>query len=135
MNKKSKIKLAYIGGGSRGWAWSFMSDLAAQDDLYGDIYLYDIDHNAALYNEKIGNNIEESKDKWTYHASQDIGEALGDADFVIISILPGTFNEMESDVHLPEEYGIYQSVGDTTGPGGIIRALRTVPMYETIAKD
>lgn len=134
MNKKSKIKLAYIGGGSRGWAWSFMSDLAAQDDLYGDIYLYDIDHNAALYNEKIGNNIEESKDKWTYHASQDIGAALGDADFVIISILPGTFDEMESDVHLPEEYGIYQSVGDTTGPGGIIRALRTVPMYETIAK-
>ncbi|MBR5614375.1 MAG: alpha-glucosidase/alpha-galactosidase [Clostridia bacterium] len=134
MNTKSKIKLAYIGGGSRGWAWSFMSDLAAQNDLYGDIYLYDIDHQAALYNEKIGNNIEESKDKWTYHASQNIGEALGDADFVIISILPGTFEEMESDVHLPEEYGIYQSVGDTTGPGGVIRALRTVPMYEVIAK-
>ena len=41
---------------------------------------------------------------------------------------------MESDVHTPEKYGIYQSVGDTVGPGGIIRALRTIPMIEKIAK-
>ena len=41
---------------------------------------------------------------------------------------------MESDVHTPEKYGIYQPVGDTTGPGGIIRALRTIPMIEVIAK-
>ena len=134
MTMKSKIKLAYIGGGSRGWAWSFMSDLAAQNDMYGDVYLYDIDHSASVYNEKIGNNIAESVDKWRYHAADTIGEALSDADFVIISILPGTFEEMESDVHLPEEYGIYQSVGDTTGPGGVIRALRTIPMYEVIGK-
>lgn len=40
---------------------------------------------------------------------------------------------MESDVHTPEKYGIYQSVGDTSGPGGIIRAMRTVPMFEYIA--
>lgn len=40
---------------------------------------------------------------------------------------------MESDVHYPEKYGIYQSVGDTTGPGGIVRALRTIPMFEEIA--
>lgn len=40
---------------------------------------------------------------------------------------------MDSDVHLPEEYGIYQSVGDTVGPSGIIRALRTIPMMFEIA--
>ncbi len=40
---------------------------------------------------------------------------------------------MDSDVHTPEEYGIYQSVGDTLGPGGILRALRTVPIYEKFA--
>ncbi len=34
----------------------------------------------------------------------------------------------ESDVHEPEKYGIYQSVGDTAGPGGMVRALRTIPM-------
>ena len=49
-------------------------------------------------------------------------------------ILPGTFDEMESDVHAPEKYGIYQSVGDTSGPGGILRAMRTIPMYEVIAE-
>ena len=41
---------------------------------------------------------------------------------------------MESDVHTPEKYNIFQTVGDTTGPGGIVRALRTVPMIEKIAK-
>lgn len=133
MKELKKIKLAYIGGGSRGWAWSFMSDLAAQDDIGGEVRLYDIDLKAAKYNEQIANNIAENKDKWRYIAAQSIGEALDGADFVIISILPGSFDEMESDVHLPEEYGIYQSVGDTTGPGGIVRAMRTIPMYEEIA--
>jgi alpha-galactosidase len=41
---------------------------------------------------------------------------------------------MESDVHTPEKYGIYQSVGDTSGPGGIVRAMRTIPMFEEIAR-
>ena len=41
---------------------------------------------------------------------------------------------MNSDVHLPERLGIYQSVGDTAGPGGTIRALRTIPMFVTIAE-
>ena len=40
---------------------------------------------------------------------------------------------MESDVHLPERLGIYQSVGDTAGPGGMVRALRTIPMFVEIA--
>ena len=132
----SGIKIAYIGGGSRGWAWGLMSDLAQAQDLCGEVYLYDIDFEAAQHNEIIGNKIKEleaCKSPWSYKAVKTIGEALTGADFVIISILPGTFDEMESDVHAPEKYGIYQSVGDTTGPGGIIRALRTVPMYEEIA--
>ena len=69
-----------------------------------------------------------------YHAAETIEEALTGANFIVISILPGTFDEMESDVHLPEKYGIYQSVGDTSGPGGIVRAMRTIPMYEYIAE-
>ena len=57
--------------------------------------------------------------------SDSLKDALTGADFIVISILPGTFDEMQSDVHLPEEYGIYQSVGDTVGPGGVLRAMRT----------
>ena len=135
-NKVKNIKIAYIGGGSRGWAWGFMSDLAMAKDISGDVYLYDIDKAAAQNNEIIGNKIKEVDDcnsVWNYKAVDTIGEALTGCDFVIISILPGTFDEMESDVHAPEKYGIYQSVGDSTGPGGIIRALRTVPMFIEIA--
>lgn len=137
-NKINKIKIAYIGGGSRGWAWGLMSDLAAADDISGDIWLYDIDYEAAVHNEEIGNmykTLKDVKSQWNYHASSSVKDTLKAADFVIISILPGTFDEMESDVHMPEKYGIYQSVGDTTGPGGIVRAMRTVPMYEVIAEN
>ncbi len=135
--KAEDIKIAYIGGGSRGWAWKFMSDLAACEDMSGNVNLYDIDFDAAKSNEIIGNKFntaEGSVSKWSYLATKTLEEALTGADFVIISILPGTFDEMESDVHAPEKYGIYQSVGDTSGPGGILRAMRTIPMYEEIAE-
>ena len=135
-NNAENIKIAYIGGGSRGWAWSLMSDLALEDSLSGTVYLYDIEAHAAKNNEIIGNNIGKDNpnmDNFSYVATETIEEALTGADFVVLSILPGTFDEMESDVHHPEKYGIYQSVGDTTGPGGVIRALRTLPIYEEFA--
>lgn len=136
--KVSGIKIAYVGGGSRGWAWGLMSDLVSKEDISGDVYLYDIDFEAAQHNEIIGNkfnNAEGAKSHWNYIAAKTPEEAMTGADFVIMSILPGTFDEMESDVHTPEKYGIYQSVGDTSGPGGIIRAMRTIPMYEEIAEN
>ena len=125
------IKIAYIGGGSRGWAWTLMNDLKQTDGMSGTVYLYDIDYKAAQDNEIIGNKID--NDQWTYKAAKTIGEALEGANFVVISILPGTFDEMEVDVHTPEKYGIFQSVGDTAGVGGFIRALRTIPMIREIA--
>lgn len=131
------IKIAYIGGGSRGWAWNLMSDLARTEELSGSVDLYDIDFAAAQANAVIGNRYQEhpeTKSRWTYRAVKTIEEALDGASFVILSILPGTFEHMASDVHAPEAYGIYQSVGDTTGPGGILRAMRTIPMYETFAE-
>ncbi len=131
----SDVKIAYIGGGSRGWAWTLMNDLARCKDMNGEVALYDIDYQAALDNEAIGalyTALPEASAKWTYKAYRTIGEALTGADFVVVSILPGTFDEMESDVHTPEKYGIYQSVGDTSGPGGIVRAMRTIPMFEDI---
>jgi galacturan 1,4-alpha-galacturonidase len=131
------LKIAYIGDGSRGWALGLMGDLALEPELGGTVRLYDIDWNAAKDNEIIGNRVSTQqgvKGIWKYQAVETLPKALKGADFVIISILPGTFAEMQSDVHLPEEYGIYQSVGDTVGPGGIIRALRTVPMFVEFAK-
>ncbi len=132
----SNIRIAYIGGGSRGWGWGLMSDLVSSPGISGEVLLYDIDPAAAKNNEIIGNlynRAEGAVTHWNYRAVPTLDAALTGADFVVISILPGTFDEMQSDVHTPEEYGIYQSVGDTTGPGGIIRALRTIPMFEVIA--
>jgi alpha-galactosidase len=132
------LKIAYIGGGSRGWAWTLMTDLAREGELAGTMRLYDIDVPAARKNEIIGNRLSARDDvvgKWKYEVKETIGEALQDVDFVIISILPKTFDEMEVDVHMPERLGIYQSVGDTAGPGGMMRALRTLPMFLGFAED
>lgn len=134
MNKY--IKIAYIGGGSKQWARVFMSDLAATEGLSGEIALYDIDTEAARRNAMIGARINQNpatKSVFNYIVCPTLEEALDKADFVIISILPGTFREMRGDVHLPEKYGIWQSVGDTVGPGGVLRAMRTVPIYEVFA--
>ena len=136
MHDPKNLTIAYIGGGSRGWAWGFMTDLATDPDLCGTVRLYDIDREAAERNRTIGGKISADPGAvscWHYEVSPTLEEALIDADFVVISILPATFREMTSDVHLPEREGIWQPVGDTVGAGGFMRAMRTVPMFVTIA--
>ena len=136
-DRVKELNICYIGGGSRGWAWGFMMDLAMDGQLSGTVRLYDINRAAAERNEIIGNRISahpEAKSAWKYAVSDSLAQALSGADFVIISILPGTFDEMQSDVHAPEAYGLYQSVGDTVGAGGFMRAMRTVPMFVEIGE-
>ena len=87
------IKLTYIGGGSKMWARVFMTDLALADDLGGEIALYDIDVESAYINKRIGERInldEKAKSKFKYEVYENIDDALKGADFVVISILPGT---------------------------------------------
>ncbi|MDO7347754.1 alpha-galacturonidase LplD [Bacillus stercoris] len=132
MSTLHQIKIAYIGGGSQGWARSLMSDLAIDERMSGTVALYDLDFEAAQRNEVIGNH--SGNGKWRYEAVSTLKKALSGADIVIISILPGSLDDMEIDVHLPERCGIYQSVGDTVGPGGIIRGLRAVPIFAKIAR-
>jgi galacturan 1,4-alpha-galacturonidase len=132
------IKIAYIGGGSKDWAWKLMADLALEEALSGTLKLYDPDIKAAEDNAIVGNKISNRKDvkgKWNYSVSERLEDALKGSDLVIISILPATFKEMASDVHAPEKYGIYQSVGDTVGPGGLMRGLRTVPIFIDFAEN
>lgn len=134
---KQTVNLAYIGGGSKQWARVFMSDLALAEGLCGEIRLYDPDRESAERNAAIGAHINENpatRSHFRYAVCDTLEQTLTGADFVVISILPGTFAEMRSDVHAPERYGIYQSVGDTVGPGGILRAMRTVPYYEQFAR-
>ena len=135
--KKEKIKVCYIGGGSRNWAWVLMQDLAFEKDLGGLIELYDLKNDDAKTNEIIGNRLMEkhNQGQWKFHANSSLPDALNGSDIVIVSILPGDFEEMAVDVHAPEKFGIYQSVGDTAGAGGIVRALRTIPQFRLIAQE
>lgn len=132
-----ETRISYIGGGSKAWARRFMQDLALAPDLSGEVVLYDTDWISAERNRIIGEKMQAlpgALSDFKYSVAHTLEDALKGAHFVIISILPGTFREMQSDVHAPEEYGILQSVGDTVGPGGVLRALRTVPIYERFAE-
>jgi alpha-galactosidase len=114
-----------------------MCDLALMEGVSGEIALYDIDRDAAVINQRIGAHINADSrcaSKWNYTVADTLEQALTGADFVILSILPATFDEMASDVHAPEKHGILQPVGDTVGPGGVLRAMRTVPIYEGFAR-
>ena len=138
MNNKNKeeIKIAYIGGGSRAWAPKLMTDLALCPFLKGELILYDIDEKAAWANvavaESIFNHVD-SKTKFKVRVAKTVKETLENADFVVMSIEPGSITFRYGDLEIPKKYGIIQTVGDTTGPGGIIRALRAIPIYEYYA--
>ena len=134
-NSVEEVNIAYIGGGSRGWAWALMADLALEPNMSGTIKLYDLNYESAQKNEIIGNRLSSREDalgKWEYAAVKNIEDALRGADFVIISILPGGFEYSSVDVEEPERYGVYQPVGDSVGPGGLIRSMRAIPMFEEI---
>jgi len=61
--------------------------------------------------------------------------ALTDADFVIITFQVGGVESYRWDVEIPRRYGVDQTVGDTVGPGGVFRFLRSIPAYQAIATD
>jgi alpha-galactosidase/6-phospho-beta-glucosidase family protein len=131
------LKIAYLGGGSRLWARNLMIDLALCPDLAGEVALYDIDMDSARLNEQLGNWMQAQPgvvSRWQYRAVPALQDALQNADFVIISIQPGPLELMAEDIALAEAYGLFFPVGDTAGAPGLIRGLRTVPIYKEFAE-
>jgi len=66
------LQIAYIGGGSRGWTWGFMTDLAMDPQISGMVRLYDIDRKAAECNRIIGEKIARDprvRSSWRYEVS------------------------------------------------------------------
>jgi alpha-galactosidase len=130
----SEITLAYIGGGSLNWAQVLMADLVHDGTIAGEIRLYDLDAVAAKRNAVLGNRLSAAHGvPIRYVVSDSLADALTGAEFVVISILPGSFDDMAKDIEIPEAEGIRQSVGDTVGPGGFIRAMRAIPAMAEIA--
>ena len=125
----NRIKIAYIGGGSYNFGWRFISELCAED-ICAQVALYDKDKQCALANEVIGNNMRllpECEADAVFIAADNPDEALHDADIVILAFSVGGIEERAAELLLPEEYGIYQSDGERTGPGGVVRAVKTLP--------
>ncbi|ELZ24424.1 glycoside hydrolase family protein [Haloterrigena salina JCM 13891] len=133
---RSSVKIGYVGGGSHGWAHTLVNDLLQCDDLAGTVSLYDVDYDAAERNARLANSLADRPDAngaWTFEARRDVDDALADADYVICSIQDPVEETFVHDIDVPQEYGIYQTVADTVGPGGVLRSLRAIPQYREIA--
>ena len=129
-----ELKIAYIGGGSREWARKLMFDLALTPELTGTVALYDIDVDSARLNERFGNwlhhsHLPEVVSRWRYEVTLTLEEALRGADFVVLSIQPGTLEVMGEEISIAEKYGLFFPVGDTSGACGLVRGLRSTIIY------
>jgi alpha-galactosidase len=132
------VKIAYVVGGGRYWAPTLLSDLALTAQLTGELVLHDIDLAAAQQNVVLAEKLFKDKRAETsfcVRATASLADALKAADFVVLSIEPGPVTMFANDLDIPLKYGIIQTVGDTTGPGGLSRALRATPIYETFARE
>ena len=129
-------RICIIGGGSRQWAIRFLMDLSLQDKIGAHVALYDIDRKAAENNKEVAERIFRinGKSHLSVSVASTLDEGLKGVDFIIIAIEPGCIDIRQYDLGLPEEYGIYQSVGDMTGPGGLMRAWRALPLFFDFAR-
>ncbi len=132
----AKVKIAIVGGGSYQWSTKFLTDIALTKDLSGsEVLLDDINTEALMLATEAGKKIiKQARADISVCAARDKKEALDGADFVILTISTGGLEAMRSDIEIPKKYGIYQSVGDTCGPGGISRSLRNIPVVIDIAR-
>jgi alpha-galactosidase len=129
-------KIVIIGGGSYTWGPIFMRDLFATPELAGStLVLHDIAQDRLDLVYALGQKmIQEFNLDFHLDKTPSLDEALQGADFVILTITTGRLESMRPDLEIPATYGIKQSVGDTTGPGGLARALRNIPVAASIGR-
>lgn len=106
-----------------------------------EIALYDIDaqrlEDSRIILSAINHNVNEDRAVIkTYLGVENRREALRDADFVVNAIQVGGYDPCTiTDFEIPKKYGLKQTIADTLGIGGIMRALRTIPVLEEFARD
>ena len=130
-------KIAFIGAGSFGFTRSLVRDIlsfpAFQD---ATIALMDIDpERLDAIRRACDRIVEEGKYPAKVVATLDRKEALMGADGVITTILQGGCDVWQHDILIPKKYGVDTNVGDTRGPSGIFRYLRTINPILEIAAD
>ena len=89
----------------------------------------------ALARDLVQKMINERKLTAKVEATLDRRAAIKGAKYVVVTIQVGGLGAYASDIEIPEKYGVGQCVGDTLGPGGVFRGLRTIPVLLDICKD
>ncbi|MCU1459116.1 MAG: glycoside hydrolase family 4 [Actinomycetia bacterium] len=130
-------RIAIIGGGSYQWIPKLLTDLANTKSLQDcELVIEDINPDPIPRMIELVEHIASVRGiGMTARGTSDQRDALDGADFVLVCISTGGFESMAFDLEIPEKYGIKQSVGDSVGPGGIIRSQRNIPVFQTIARD
>ena len=136
------MKITFMGAGSTVFARNVLGDCMCTPALCeAEIALYDINEERLKDSEiilgAINKNVNESRATIkTYLGVENRIEALRDADFVVNAIQVGGYDPCTiTDFEIPKKYGLRQTIADTLGIGGIMRALRTIPVMEEFASD
>jgi alpha-galactosidase len=130
-------KIAFIGAGSLGFTRGLVRDILTFPLLKdATISLMDINKERLDFARKAVNIIvKRGKYPAKVEATMDRKEALKGADAVLCTILSGDVQVWRHDIEIPKKYGVDTNVGDTRGPSGIFRALRTIPVMLGIVRD
>jgi alpha-galactosidase len=131
------VKITFIGAGSQGFTRRLVRDILTFPILRNaNICLMDIDAERLKFAQKAVQRIVDlGKYPARIEATMNREKALNEADAVICTILVGGTNIWQYDIIIPKKYGININIGDTRGPSGVFRALRTIPIMLSIVKD
>lgn len=126
-----------VGAGSAVFARQIITDILAVDGLEsGTFALVDIDPDRLELARKISQRLVEVTGKrWRVEASTDRRDVLRGTDYVVNSIEVAGLQNVRADYDIPLKYGVDQCIGDTIGPGGVFKALRTGPAWLEIVED
>jgi len=130
-------KVTFIGAGSTVFARRMITDLLMIEGMEGDeIALIDIDaERLSLITRLAERLVEQSGKAWRIRSSTERRDLLPGTDFLINTIEVAGVANVAHDYEIPLRYGIDQCIGDTIGPGGIFKALRTGPVWLEILRD
>jgi len=130
-------KIAFIGAGSFGFTRNLVKDILTYPLLENStLALMDIDKERLDYITRACKRIvKEGKYPAKVVATTNRRKALEGADAVICTILCGRLDVWRYDITIPKRFGVDTNIGDTRGPSGVFRALRTIPTMVSICKD
>jgi len=130
-------KIAFIGAGSLGFTRGLVRDVLTFPLLKdATLALMDINAERLEFAQKsVQRIVDMGKYPARVEATMDRVEALKGADAVLCTILAGGTEVWRYDIEIPKKYGVDTNIGDTRGPSGIFRALRTIPVMVSIVKD